>query len=305
MNAIPSGTYHLVFHDVRPKDNEFTRWMQSTITPEDFERQLDQLLSVGRVAGLDEALEAEVEGPRFVLWFDDAYRGVIEQAAPICARKNVVGAIAVNSEFVQRRSCFWRCELSWLLENQPVNRVAQTLLKKDGLDAAAIWRRTLEEFDGPLREQIAESFGEQHWQQNFMNESELRQLTDCGWSLANHSATHPAITARLSWKDVAQDFQRCSEYLEGIGGRGDLWVIPFDYGVVKQAVDSHREAIGAACKSFFRAFHFAEDRGCEIPPISITEGTDVLAQIRRALVAGKAPGFLSRISGFIRRRIKT
>ena len=308
--SIPGGTHHLIYHDVRPHDDAFTRRINSTIAPDAFARQLQQLQSVGEICGSD-AADASGDRPRFVLWFDDAYRGVMEHAAPICAEHNVVASVAVNSDFVQRKSCFWRCELCWLLENHEAGEVARETLQAEGLNATQIWRRTLLEFDDDLRQRIAKMYAAKAGTDQrealhdlFMDESQLRDLAGRGWMLGNHSATHPAITNSTSWESVRDDFNRCGEYLKRIGGRDDVWVIPFDYSVVKDAVDSYREPLRSACSKFMRAFPFTDQRDKEFSRITIADGSDVLAQIQAALTPAQDPGLLGRIGGFIRRRIK-
>lgn len=291
MESLPNKTFHLVYHDIGFHHNGFTRWINSMVTPEVFADHLEQLSQVGTICRLDESLQdSNRDRPKFVLWFDDAYSGVHTYASSICQKKNVVATLAVNSEFALRKSCFWRSELSWLLEMHSAAEIANNIFSSPYSSPEEIWSKTLQQYGQELHHRITEMFKAKAsikernaWHEIFMNEVQIRECLKNGWSVCNHSANHPALVSAGGLGSFANDFNQCRSFVSELGGMTDAWVVPFDYGVVKQAVDSHLETLKSKCTHLVRAFYFPEMEHNTIPRITIHGHQNVLMQIEQSI----------------------
>ncbi|MEX1140852.1 MAG: polysaccharide deacetylase family protein [Thermoleophilaceae bacterium] len=72
----------------------------TSVTPEDFERQLSDLLARGyRGATFSDALTAPKFEKTLVVTFDDAHRSVLDLAAPLMARLGVPGTVYVPTDY--------------------------------------------------------------------------------------------------------------------------------------------------------------------------------------------------------------
>lgn len=74
---------------------------QLTVSPEQLERQLSGLARRGYMPGLaSNAVRSDASRPRVVVTFDDGYRSVWKQAAPVLRRLGAAATMFVTTEFV-------------------------------------------------------------------------------------------------------------------------------------------------------------------------------------------------------------
>jgi len=106
--AVPAGTRAdtlvLCYHAVSP-----TWPADLSITPERLERQLSMLVERGyRGATFTESVSAPPGGRVVVVTFDDAYRSVIELAAPILERLGLPGTVYAPTDYIgTERAMSW------------------------------------------------------------------------------------------------------------------------------------------------------------------------------------------------------
>lgn len=328
---LPPGIYHLVYHDVDPTVNGFSRWAASTMNPSVFRSQMNELSRIGEFRSFSsyradslEEVEEEVKTPQFVVWFDDGFRGVFDYALPICNEFKVKPVVAVNSGFASRTERYWRYELSYLLEHIAPDVLCRSLFpERDASDMSGkqIWWETLQQFDFNLRERIGHCFdkavsrGEREsLAAMFMDADKLGQLLELGWGLTNHSETHLGITRRLPLPKIIEDFRKGENWLTGMGGQGNVWVVPFDYGDVEAVVDEWRPQLLKHCRCLVRANFGLNLAEGEIDRVSLAASGSVVEQIlcglrsraRRGVqsqshpvrkVVGKGRRFLTRCLG--------
>ena len=317
--VIPAKLFHVAYHDVRPESCVFTKWINSTIAPAEFEDHMRQLQEIGSVCPAEDFLsgqirEDELDRPHFVVWFDDAFQGVAEHAFPICQSLGIRPTVAVTSAIVNRQERFWRCELSYLLERMSPEALNRELFpngENATTDARQIWRETLENYDRDLRERMRELFEhrsnadeQQQVADVFMTDEQVAHVTRNGWALTNHSATHPAITPNLKLESTLQDFRACSEYLTPLGGSHDVWVVPFDYGLVREEVGRLTERLLRECGTLVRAHYLDTVREREVFRVSIHAGREIRHQIADAIgltQPSRARRFWRRIRRWARR----
>jgi len=269
MSPISDKVYHLVYHDVG-RATPWTRWIDSTLTPDDFRQHLSELHSLGRLVSTHEALEIGQRGevpatPLFALWFDDGYAGVWDSARAVCQEYGIRPAISVNARFVQKQEIFWRCQLSYLLESSDITMLWDRLLGQPPPEAGdagiTLWRETLRRYSSSLRSELnsicleeVPAASRERSTSLFMDDGQLRSLSEDGWLMANHSASHLAITPSSKMDDVLTDFEEASQFLRSLPtSRPEYWVMPFDYDVVKTAVDTHAEQFLAQAEYLVRA----------------------------------------------------
>lgn len=290
MESLDNHTYHLVYHDIGYEHNKFTRWINSMVTPEVFAEHIEQLCELGTICSLNEAfVENKSNRPRFVIWFDDAYAGTYKYASSICREKGIVASLAVNSQFALRASCFWRCELSWLLETHTALEVSDRLLLSQHLSPGNIWNETLNQYGPEMHCRISyifkskSSLAERNTcHETFMDEGRIRELANNGWTICNHTANHSALVSPEGLNAFMDDFHQNKAFVQEVGGEGDTWVLPFDYGIVRKSADVHLKPLLASCKHLIRAFYFSENNNA-IPRITITGHQNALTQIHRAI----------------------
>ena len=297
---LPPGLYHLVYHDVNPEVNEFSRWASATMEPGVFRAQMNELARLGEFRSFSDsgasaggANEAEVKGPQFVIWFDDGFQGVFDHALPICREFNVKPVVAVNSGFASRSERFWRYELSYLLERVAPDVLAKTVFAEGetaGMTGKKIWWESLQQFDFDLRERVGRCFEKiasgserESLAAMFMDGERLSHLLDLGWELTNHSETHLGITTRLTLPSISEDFRKGEQWLRELGGQGDVWVVPFDYGEIQTAVDRWRPQLLEQCRCLVRADLARNLAEREIFRISLTDSASVVEQISGGL----------------------
>lgn len=89
---------------------------ETSVRPEDFERQLDSFLRRGyRGATFRDALTAPPSERCLVVSFDDAHRSVLEQAAPIMSRLGLPGTVFVPTGYAgSERPMGWEGYDEWL-----------------------------------------------------------------------------------------------------------------------------------------------------------------------------------------------
>lgn len=294
--ALPPGYYHVVYHDVSPRTGVFTKWMNSTISPQEFSRHLDELASFGEFVSAETAIEAQLSNSVpasvcFVVWFDDGFQSVIDCAQPECAARGIKPAIAVNSSFALRLKQHWRCQLSFLMEKCQHDELARILMPEatQQTEARGLWFETLDHFSLDLRNRIDSEFARISSADErdtiaslFLGEDSLERLHQQGWYITNHSACHPGITPNIHLDEILDSFRQCGEFVSRFGTGNDIWVIPFDYGVVKATTNASIDTFRQNCRTIARAF-YCKHSPQAIGRMCLDGKTLPVAQIQRAI----------------------
>jgi peptidoglycan/xylan/chitin deacetylase (PgdA/CDA1 family) len=106
-------TFVLCYHRVRPDSTaDFRSHATMDVTPEQFEAHLGYLVRRVDVVPLDEAVARWYSGepvrrPSVAITFDDAYRDVLEFAAPLLARYGCTATVFVPVGYIDTGQVFW------------------------------------------------------------------------------------------------------------------------------------------------------------------------------------------------------
>ncbi|MCA9064568.1 MAG: polysaccharide deacetylase family protein [Planctomycetaceae bacterium] len=228
--------YHTCFEVPPP----YFSGMYSVRTPQQFEADIDQLLSEFTPVGLSDLLAAKhIEDlpPRsFFLSFDDGYREVAETVAPILSRKGVPATLFVCSDFIDNRSWFFEDQVALVrhrLQGRPdsVHKAVATVLERYGQTVDSL---------GAARIAVPEALAdvaailEFDWQVElrsflpYVTTSQVHSLIRHGFSIGAHGTDH----THFHLLSVEEQLQQIRESCTTIAAQFGLSyrVLSFPYG---------------------------------------------------------------------------
>lgn len=221
------------YHSVSPVSLPHISHLYWVLKPEEFERDLEQLLSVYTPLSLGEYLKGSGNngGRRtMVLSFDDGLKGCHEYIAPLLLKKGIPAVFFLNNRFIDNRGLFYRYKVS-LLIHQSIQ------------DCRV--REKLAEYLGISKEQVETSLRMIGWDQRllldalateagmdyksylrakpvYMSTSEIKDLLDWGFEVGAHSPEHMAFEdldpeqmveqVKSSVKDIKKRFGIATAY---------------------------------------------------------------------------------------------
>lgn len=221
------------YHSVSPVSMPHISHLYRVLKPEEFERDLEQLLSVYMPLSLGEYLEAsgKHKGRRtMVLSFDDGLKGCYDYIAPLLRKKGVPAVFFLNNRFIDNHGLFYRYKVSLLIHQCKMDcRV----------------REKLAEFLDISKEQVETSLRMIGWDQRslldalateaemdfksylrakpvYMSTEEIKDLLEWGFEVGAHSPEHMAFEdlepdqmleqVESSVKDIKKRFGKASAY---------------------------------------------------------------------------------------------
>jgi peptidoglycan/xylan/chitin deacetylase (PgdA/CDA1 family) len=221
------------YHTVSPGPLPHIGHLYRVMTPEAFERELEQLLKWFEPVSLGDYLDREGEQTRkpcMVLTFDDGLKGCYEYIAPLLKRKGVPGVFFLNNSCIDNRSLFYRYKASLLAHQVKEDRTSleraagflKTGPKRVEASIMLVGYDQAELLDALAVELDLDFHGYLRSREVYMNSSEIRELMDWGFDLGGHSATHIEFRnlepdemirqVRLSLEDLQQRFGVTSGY---------------------------------------------------------------------------------------------
>ena len=235
-----NGWYILNYHDISWEENDFTRGIGGTFSPDIFD---DHLYSISKIAklvsiesGFNNWKNKTIYEPMVSIWFDDGFVGNRKYALPILKKYNINAAVSINSAFTSREEMFWRFKLSYLNNNDSL-RTLRTRLKKYGYKKGELIKDfTLNNFDINIIEEIDDIYKR-------ITSIELRndsfrifdkpkgivKLIENGWLITNHSKSHFPIGEESGISLFETEFQDCQKYLKNeFKVDSKFLVLPFD-----------------------------------------------------------------------------
>lgn len=223
----------LMYH--RVADARIDPW-NLAVMPALFEEQMAALATSRHVVPLDWLAAEVVAGRRpqgaVAVTFDDAYRDVLENAAPILARHGVPATVFVVSDMIGAKRGFWWDQMAQVVMGAAAlpdslalsfdtPNIARAFARGDrhGL-LAAIWSaarvRPFVDRYAAVDEVAAQLRVPVPLTPEAMSKEELHQLTADGLvTLGVHCATHPTLPS-LSDADQELEIVRCKQALEEI-----------------------------------------------------------------------------------------
>jgi len=212
---LPANLSVLAYHRIVDPDRSGYYGLKGNVsaTPSAFETQLDYLMGECNVISLDEILELVTDGKPLpenavLITFDDGYRDNYTTALPALARRGLPAVLFAATGFVDGLVCpFW----DWVIEAFRISEKERAALPLLGIRA---WR-TANEREAVGAEWIKASMMCPHLEFRralrelsraievplpaapppglMMNWDELKAMTEGGFAIGAHSATHPVL----------------------------------------------------------------------------------------------------------------
>ena len=195
----------LCFHDI--SENSISNLHQ--VSPEIFRKQLISLKNKGyRFLSADDFLLAN----RLRIWrktacvtFDDGYKSVLKNAAPILRELNIPGTLFLNGRLLQGK-IFWRDKVRVIVSNNAVDEFRHYLKREntalaDLIDFGDFYRSTKKtKVDSKILESYLDSFFRmKDWDLTnpnlYLNKDELRELVKFDVTVGNHTLNHYRLSS--------------------------------------------------------------------------------------------------------------
>ena len=223
-------TLILMYHNVIDQKEGAVGTPGAHLGLDDFRRQLDHLQSTGTIVPLAQALDPpEGDAIRFVITFDDAYRGAVRLALPELLERGIPGTMFVPPGLLGSDGFWWdRLPLSGWETPEPFGE-----LQGKG-DAVRAWARArgMKERDVPPDQKAS-------------GEDELRHhLSGSTIALGCHSWDHPNL-ASLPVAEVEKQLRRSLQWLRDSGSNWIPWV-SYPYGLYSPGVGRIAARVGLA-----------------------------------------------------------
>ena len=221
------------YHTVSPEALPHISHLYRMLTPDEFEKDLDQLLQYYEPLSMAEYLEGgeKLKNRRsMVLSFDDGLKGCHEYIAPMLKRKGVPAVFFLNNRFINNRGLFYRYKASLLIHRALTDcRVMERL--------AAFLKVAAEQVEASIRmigwdqralldalavEAELEYASYLRAKPVYLSRAEVKELLEWGFDVGAHSAEHMSFTAlgpdqmidqvRSSVKDLQKRFDIDTAY---------------------------------------------------------------------------------------------
>ena len=225
----------VLFHDVSDTESAFTKGLQVTITPSNFEAALKFITRHYTPVRLQDIL-AHSDGrglpPRPVLiTFDDAYASLAASAAPLCRKYGVPAVFFVNASLLDNRQlglanlvCYVANTVGLGAVNAAIRAVSEmgpevhSLAQVSSLFLPAISLLNREIFRNALIQSAGIEERDLAREANlYLTSQQLRDLAACDFEIGNHTYTHVNCRS-LSRKDMGGEIDRNKTALEEITG---------------------------------------------------------------------------------------
>ncbi len=210
------------------------------ISPQLFEKQInflaDRFEFVSLKEGLSRRLKGSIDKPIFSVTFDDGFKSVQENALPILKKREITGAQAINSSFMQGEDTFWRIKLGAILNTNACDQLKTFLIPLGYKDDQSIFNFTLDHFSKEIVATISQIYEEAvsddvktQAKDLFDNPTAINQLAKENWEICNHTKNHFPVTESTGIHLMQEEFDTCeSEIKEATGVAPQFWVIPFE-----------------------------------------------------------------------------
>jgi peptidoglycan/xylan/chitin deacetylase (PgdA/CDA1 family) len=238
------------YHAVSPQPLPHINHLYRVLNPEEFERDLDQLLQWYEPVSLGDYLEhsSEHSGKRtMVLTFDDGLKECHQVVAPILKRKGVPAAFFLNNQFIDNRGLFYRYKASLLIDrirkdSSSMQRAAVFLkIPEKKVEESVLMmgygqRALLDLIAGELELDFSD-----YLQSNpvYMNTREVKELLGWGFDIGGHSAEHQEFSGMEPPEMILQVTSSLVDLEERFGTSGGYFSFPFTSdGVPEKVIDT-------------------------------------------------------------------
>ena len=227
----------ILFHNISTTESPFTKGMNVTISPERFEAALRFIVRYYNPVCLEQVLADRYEQklpPRAMLvTFDDAYKSVVELAAPMCHQLGVPAIFFVNAAFLDNQRLApdnLVCYVANLRGMGAINAAARAIRGSQQpelhflSDVFSSFFPTIslverDAFFENLRHSAninESSMAEEH--NLYLTSKQLCELASYGFEIGNHTYTHVHCRSLLP-EDLDAQIDKNKSELESVSGR--------------------------------------------------------------------------------------
>ncbi|MEY3228562.1 MAG: hypothetical protein RLZZ536_3181, partial [Planctomycetota bacterium] len=246
---IPAGTYLRlmpetlicpVYHIARETTPVWWNNRYRIKTLRELEQDLDWLLKLAVPVSLQDLLDWQAgrrDRPRgWFLSFDDGYRELADDIAPLLKRKGIPATFFLRSSLIDNRSVFFEDHVGWIAHAlRSASSAARLAVAEILAKAGTSWERLLKSRvpQHSLLHEISQVLNVHvdTWlktEQPYLTSSQVRQLLDDGFTIGAHSVNHPLF----SEIPLDQCIGQIQESLRELDARFNLTsrVFAFPYG---------------------------------------------------------------------------
>lgn len=221
------------YHTVSPEPLPHISHLYRVLKPEEFEKDLEELLRYYEPLSLGEYLEGRDKKSRrgsLVLSFDDGLKGCHQFIAPLLKKKGIPAVFFLNNRFIDNRGLFYRYKASLLINRAMVDcRVNENLaeflkLSKEQVEPSIRminWdQRAL--LDALAKEAELDFASYLRAKPVYLSSGEIEELLKWGFEVGGHSSEHMEFSGldldqvagevRSSLKDLRKRFDISTKY---------------------------------------------------------------------------------------------
>lgn len=246
-----SGKYTVFpfYHTVSPKQLPHISHLYRVITPEDFERDLDQLLKVFEPVSLGESLTHSANKkrrPAMVLTFDDGLKECYTYIAPLLKKKGIPATFFLNNEFIGNRGLFYRYKASLLVHRVKEDcrslqraaaflRIEENLVKESILMVGYNQRALLDALAVELEVDFSAYLLSNPV---YMNTGDIKELIGWGFDIGGHTSDHMDLTSLDQQGMIEQVRSSLEDLYKRFGTGNEYFSFPFTSdGVPEKVID--------------------------------------------------------------------
>jgi peptidoglycan/xylan/chitin deacetylase (PgdA/CDA1 family) len=216
-----------MYHGVCDAPSDALGPWKYTVSPSDFEEQIERLSDRYTVVSLNEAMD-EVDGSEdlAVVTFDDGYRNNLTNAVPILERYGVPATVYVSTAFVNGEIPYEYVVADALLEKDSIDITLAGNEIREKLETPASRLRVFEKVkevaktSPEVRKEVSRKLSRDGTQVSMLDPDEIRELdTHPLTTVGAHGHQHLPL-ASVSESVVEQEIRECTAVLEDILGHG-------------------------------------------------------------------------------------
>ena len=229
-----------VYHTAWSRPPEFWNQRYAVKTMQQFEQDLDVLLRLADPVSLQQLVDwKQGRSPRprgWFLSFDDGYRQLATDIAPLLQRRGIPATFFVCTSLVDNRQIFFEDLAGWIAAGLQTVSPAESqavlgLVAEKQLPLQQVLHARVP--DWPLLYKLAEivRFDATGWlarEQPYLTSAQIRELLAAGFTIGAHSVDHP-LFSEISPEAGLQQVRTSTQWLGEQFGIRDL-VFAFPYG---------------------------------------------------------------------------
>ena len=260
----------IMYHEVG-RDIYQDIYQDESIPGQLFEDEIRYLIKLRfKILPLCEALEVIENAPDrshriAVLTFDDAYRGIYENALPIMLKYGIRGSIYPVAGFVKNRVTMWASQIGFIIRNIKVpttikldifNKMFTINSENDKITMLEYLFNILPKLDvneisiliNELVENTDESINhalQGLYDEVMMNEEQLRELVELGFEIGGHGYWHIGLT-NISHERLYQEVEGSLAFVNEFMGKSacEFRTFAYPYGLYNNEIINVLKKVG-------------------------------------------------------------